>query len=254
MRTTAAGRAARNQFIKICIEEGSRGAVEAAAVRDQLQKDVDAARAAYIEAATMYAASYEADVKRAALELEKNEGQLAAVLQEIADARDNIENVERCGTADKVEQLRRDLQGIEKDAAELRKRSAELGQYQPAGDPELLRAAEIADKRWRSEKGTADKIASGIDKTITDKAAELRQAQAEIRAGVWSAVIIPGDIKISELRRKGKDGHQLRDILQNREKTAAVIKAIRDRINKAPEIRTNEEDRAENTENTKNTK
>ena len=90
---TAAAKAARDQVIKLYIEAGSRGAVEAAAVRDQLQSDVDAARAEYIEAATLYAASYEADIKGAAVELQAVRDQLQAVRDQIAATREDRKSV-----------------------------------------------------------------------------------------------------------------------------------------------------------------
>lgn len=232
---TAADKAARDQLIKLFIEAGSRGAVEAAAVRDQLQSDVDKARAEYIEAATTYAASYETDIKGAADQLQHVREQLQGTRAEIAAARDNIAMIERCGTEEKAAELREGLQKIQQRAAELEKKVAALGAYIPAGDPSLLKAAEKADKRWRSEKAIADRIAAGIDKNITDKAAELLRAQTEIRAGVWSAVYIPAAMKVSELRRRGRKGPQLQEILKQREKAAGIAAEIRHQLQ---EIRT----------------
>lgn len=231
--STAAQRAARDKVINLYIEAGSRGSVEAAAVRDQLQKDVDAARVAYIEAATLYGASYENDVKRAAAELQAVRDQLQALRAEIAAHRDNIANVERCGTAEKAAQLRADLQGIKQQAAELEKAAAELGAYIPAGDPALLKAAEKADKSWRSQKAIAERITAGIDKRLEARAADLKKARQEIGPGVWSAVYIPPAMKVSELRKRGRRGHQLRDILQQREKAEAFITELRDRITRS---------------------
>lgn len=227
---TAAEKAARDQLIKLYIETGSRGAVEAAAVRDQLQKSIDEARAGYIEAATLYAASYEADITRAADKLQGVRDQLQSTRAEIKAARDNIAKVERCGTAEKAAELQADLKGIEAKAAELEKDAAALGSYTPAGDPDLLKAAELADKRWRSAKAIADKITAGINKNISERAADLQRARQEIAAGVWSAVYIPAGVKISELRRSGKRGHQLQEILEQREKAAAVAAEIRHQL------------------------
>lgn len=220
----------REEMIAAYVEEASKGQVQCDAVREKLLTDLDEKRRGYLSIVKQFEDSYDEDLRKAADALEAVESDLVKTEAEIEEAKKALPGVVMEGDPEKLEHHEAEIKALEAKRDQLTARAETLRAYQPTGNASLVSAAELAEMRWRAAKSTADKVVAGIRANINAEIAALQKRDQQLRGGIWSDVEISTDSKLSELRRKNRNGYTVAVLIQQRkdaEEKAAAYAAAR---------------------------
>ena len=225
-------KAAREEMIEAYVEEASKGQVQCDAVREKLLADLDEKRRGYLSIVHQFEDSYAEDLRKAADALAAVEADLVKTEIEIEAAKKALPGVVMAEDPEKLEHHEAEIRALEAKREQLAARAETLRAYQPTGNASLVSAAELAEMRWRAAKSTADKVVAGIRQKINAEIAALQKREQQLRGGIWSDVEISTDCKLSELRRKNRNGYTVAVLIQQRkdaEEKAAAYAAARAR-------------------------
>lgn len=230
--TNTEKKAEREEMIAAYVEEASKGQAQLDTVRESLLADLDSKRRAYLSIVQQFEESYSEDLRKAAEALAAVNTELETTCAALDEAKKALPGAVMAGEADKLEHQEAEIKALEAKREQLAARAETLREYIPTGNGALVVAAELAEMRWRAAKSTADKVVAGVRTQITAQITELKSRERQISSGIWSDVEISPDCKLSELRRKNKNGYTVAVLIKQRkeaEEKAAAYAAARAR-------------------------
>lgn len=185
-----------------------------------LKTGVDEKRAAYVTTVQDFLYSYQKDVQKAVAALSEIEDAIPTAESELEQLRESVGALVMAGEPEKLEAAEAEIAEKVATLDKLKERREILSKYRPTGATPFLTVAETRERDWRSAKAKADKITAAMVEALDMKITELVAMKATAKRGIWSDVQIPAELRLGELKQKGRGCYTAAEELNRQEKKA----------------------------------